>query len=409
VAGRPARTGLLVAGGLLAAVFAAGWGLAAWALWQTEVPTGLDLPEVRASDVLSAAQLDEAQDYELFLRLGFVVSLVVVVVVFGLYARYGARFTSESAAGPIGTGMLLGMLGLAFLWLVQVPFGLVFLWWQRRHDVSELGYGTWLVENWFALGGEFLVICLALLIVMGLARLLGNWWWIPGAAVFTGLALFVTFISPYLLPAQVDAPPDVIAETERLAEEQGEEDIEVRVADVNAYEGPNAAAAGLGPTRRIVVWDTLLESFGDDEERLVLAHEVAHHARDHLWKNVGWYALFALPGAFLIAWATRRRGGMGEPTAVPLGLFVFIVLGFVALPAQNAITRNFETEADWVALEATEDPEAARELFTGFSEQGLIDPSPPTWAYVLMDTHPSMADRIALAEAWRERRAQSGR
>jgi STE24 endopeptidase len=221
--------------------------------------------------------------------------------------------------------------------------------------------------------------------------------------VFVGLALLFTFISPYLIPAQVDAPPAVVAETTELAEEQGVGEIDVRVAEVNAYEGPNAAAAGLGPTRRIVVWDTLLESFGDDEVRLVLAHEVGHHAREHLWKSVAWYALFAFPGAFLIAWATRRRGGMREPTAVPLALFVLVVLEFVALPAQNAITRNLETEADWVALEATEDPEAARDLFTGFSEEGLIDPSPPTWAYVMMETHPTMAQRIALAEAWRER------
>jgi len=394
---------LLVLLGLLVAALAAGWGLAAWALWQTEVPDGLDLPEVAATEVLSQAQLDEVRSYETFLRVSFLLSLVVVVVAFALYARYGERFVRESAAGRIGTGMLLGMLGLAFLWLVQVPFGLADLWWERRHDVSELGYGTWLVENWFALGGEFLFICLALLIVMGLAGPLRNWWWIPGGAVFTGLALLFTFITPFLLPAQVDAPAEVVAETQSLAEEQGEGEIDVRVADVNAYEGPNAAAAGLGPTRRIVVWDTLLESFGEDEVRVVLAHEVGHHARDHLWKSVGWYALFAFPGAFLIAWATRRRGGMREPTAVPLALLVLVVLQFVAMPAQNAITRNFETEADWVALEATEDPDAARELFSGFSEQGLIDPSPPTWAFVMMETHPTMAQRIAMAEAWRAR------
>ena len=403
MARRSARTLLLALVGLLAAALAAGWGLAAWALWQTEVPDGLDRPRVPASEVLTPAQLDEARSYELFLRVSFVISLVVVVLAFALYARFGERFVRESAAGRIGTGMLLGMLGLAFLWLVQVPFGLADLWWERRHDVSELGYGTWLVENWFALGGEFLFICLALLIVMGLAGPLRNWWWIPGGAVFTGLALLFTFISPFLLPAQVDAPPAVVAETQSLAEEQGEEGIEVRVAEVNAYEGPNAAAAGLGPTRRIVVWDTLLESFGEDEVRVVLAHEVAHHARDHLWKSVGWYALFAFPGAFLIAWATRRRGGMREPTAVPLALLVLVVLQTVALPAQNAVTRNLEAESDWVALEVTEDPDAARELFSGFSEQGLIDPSPPTWAYVMMETHPSMAERIAMAEAWRAR------
>ncbi|MGH3035905.1 MAG: M48 family metalloprotease, partial [Gaiellaceae bacterium] len=273
------------------AVLTAGWALAAWALWQTEVPDGLDVPRVPAGEVLSESQLDEVRSYELFLRVGFLLSLAAVILVFGLYARFGARFVRESAAGRIGTGMLLGMLGFALLWLAQVPFGLAALWWDRRHDVSEQSYGVWLFENWFALGGEFLFVCLALLIVMGLAGPLRNWWWIPGGAVFTGLALLFTFVSPYLLPAQVDAPRWVESETRTLADDQGVGEIDVTVADVNAYEGPNAAAAGLGPTRRIVVWDTLLESFGEDEVRVVLAHEVAHHARDHLWESVGWYAL----------------------------------------------------------------------------------------------------------------------
>lgn len=400
MARRPTRALLLAALSVLAVGLAAGWSLGAWALWQTEVPDGLEPPAVADSEILSPALLDEVRSYETFLRALVLVSLVVVLVALALYARFGDRFVRESAAGRIGTGMLLGMLGLAFLWLVEIPFGLAALWWERRHDVSGLDYGTWLAENWLALGGEFLFVCLALLVVMGLAGPLGDWWWIPGGAVFVALALLFTFVSPYLLPAQVDAPPDVVAETRSLAEEQDVGEIDVRVADVDSYESPNAAAAGLGPTRRIVVWDTLLESFGEDEVRVVLAHEVGHHSREHLWKSVAWYALFAFPGAFLIAWTTRRRGGMREPTAVPLALLVLVVLQTVALPAQNAITRNLEAEADWVALETTEDPDAARELFAGFSEQGLIDPSPPTWAYALMETHPTIAERIGMAEAW---------
>ena len=387
----------------LVAALAAGWAIGAWWLWQTQVPSGLRLPEVAATDVLSAAELDEARDYERFLRFSFLGSLVVLLVVFGLYARYGARFVRESAAGRIGTGMLLGMLGFAILWLVQVPFGLLDLWWERRHDVSELGYGEWLVLNWFALGGEFVFVCLALLIVMGLAGPLRNWWWIPGAAVFVGLATLFTFISPYLIPAQVDAPPALVAEADRLAEEQGLPDIPVRVQEVDAYEAPNAAATGLGPTRRIILWNTLVDTFDGDEVRVVLAHELGHHSSNHLWKSIAWYALFAVPGAFLIAWATRGRGGMREPTAVPLALLVLVLLQVLALPAQNAITRHMEAEADWVALETTEDPEAASRLFTDFSSAALLDPSPPTWSYLLVDTHPSIAERIGMAEAWRER------
>ena len=171
--------------------------------------------------MLAQPQLGEARDFERFVRWSYVASALVLIAAFAVYARYGVRWVRESAAGRIGTGMLLGMLGLAIVWLVQVPFGLLDLWWQRRHDVSELGYVEWLFLNWFALGGEFLFVCFALLIVMGLAGSLGNWWWIPGAAVFVGLAALLTFVSPYLIPGQVDADPALVEEADRLAEEQG--------------------------------------------------------------------------------------------------------------------------------------------------------------------------------------------
>jgi STE24 endopeptidase len=90
---------------------------------------------------------------------------------------------------------------------------------------------------------------------------------------------------------------------------------------------------------------------------------------------------------------------------VPLALLVLVVLQVLALPVQNAITRNMEAEADWVALETTRDPQSARRLWQGFAQQALADPSPPTWSYLLFDTHPSMAKRVAMVEAWRERNA----
>ena len=132
---------------LLLAVLVAGWAVAAWLLWQTRVPDGLRLPEVAAEDVLGPAQLDEARDYERFARLNLILSFAALIVVFALYARYGARFVRESAAGRIGTGMLLGMLGFAILWLAQLPFGVADLWWQRRHDISRVGYVEFLNQT----------------------------------------------------------------------------------------------------------------------------------------------------------------------------------------------------------------------------------------------------------------------
>ena len=107
------------------AALAAVWAVAAWWLWQTLVPDGLRLPDVAADEVLAQPELGEARSFERFLRWSYVVSALVLIGVFAVYARYGIRFARESAAGRIGTGMLLGMLGLAIVWLVQIPFGVV--------------------------------------------------------------------------------------------------------------------------------------------------------------------------------------------------------------------------------------------------------------------------------------------
>jgi Zn-dependent protease with chaperone function len=386
------------------AVVAAAYAVAVVLLMRTIVPTGLDLPTVEVDSTFGTGVVDDARDFERITRLFFVLGELTVLVVLGLYAWLGPRLTRESAAGRVGTGMLLGMLGLGILWLAQVPFGVLDLWWQRKHDLVETGYLEWIVTSWLSLGGEFLFICFAILIVMALAGLLRNRWWILGGPAFVGLAALFTFTLPYLTPDLRPAGPKIRAEARELAAIQGTAPVRVDVQRVREVtSAPNAAAMGLGPTRRVVLWDTLLDGrFADDEITVVVAHEIGHLARGHIWKSIAWYAAFALPGAFLIAWLTRRRGGMYRPEAVPLGLFVLVGLSFLALPFQNLVTRHLEREADWAALQATRAPADAERLFERFAETSLADPSPPTWAYVLMDTHPTLAQRVAMARAWRE-------
>jgi STE24 endopeptidase len=389
-----------------ALVLVAGAAFGAWALWPTKVPDDLKLPPLDERTVFEPAQLREAQHFETFLHWNSVASMVVVLIVLGLYAWRGHRLARESAAGRIGTGMLLGMLGLGILWITQVPFGLAELWWARRYGVAdEVGYLEWLFTDWLSLTVEFGFICLALLIVMGFAQLLRGRWWIPGAPVFVGLYLLFAFTIPWLIPADHPMRDQALLSAAReFAREQGTKPIPVRVEEVSAYtDSPNAFAAGLGVSRKVFLWDTLLDGrFADDEVRMVLAHEIAHHSREHIWKGVGWYGLFAVPGTFLIALATRRLGSLREARAVPVALFVFVALGMAAQPLFNVIGRRMESEADWIALETTEDPDGARRLFVHFTEFALADPSPPAWATALFDTHPSMLDRIRMAEAWRK-------
>ncbi|MFQ5425722.1 MAG: M48 family metalloprotease, partial [Gaiellales bacterium] len=223
--------------------------------------------------------------------------------------------------------------------------------------------------------------------------------------------LLFTFVSPYLVPrVHPLEDPTLRARAQALAAELGVESVPVKVEDVDEFtEDANAFAGGLGPSRRVFLWNTLLDGrFSDGEVSVVVAHEFAHHARNHLWKGVAVYALFAIPGAYLIAAATRRRGSLYNATAVPLALFVFVVLNIATQPIDNALSRRYEAEADWVALQTTRDAASARALFENFSSTALQDPTPPSWTYVWLASHPTLLQRIAMADAWEARNGSAG-
>ncbi len=369
------------------------------------MPDGITLPRVDVDATFGAELVRDARRYERFLVFNWLLSQVVLLAVLWVYARRGVAFMKQSAAGRIGTGMLLGMLGLGIVWLVQLPFGLVAVWWERRHDTIEIGYFEWLVGDWAGLGASFLAISLALLIVMALAGWLREWWWIPGAAAFVGIAALLTFVSPYLVTTKALDDAELVSAGRQYERQQGVDKIPLRVEEVSGdTSDANAYAAGLGPSRRVVIWDTLLDGrFTDRAEKVVLAHEIGHQSSRHLPKGLAWFAMFALPAAWILMRLTRRRGGMRAPEAVPLALLVVAVIQLVASPLQSAISRSMEKEADWKALTSTRDPVGARELFIGFSKTGLGDPSPPTWQHLLFGSHPTLAERVAFAQAWAAR------
>jgi len=241
---------------------------------------------------------------------------------------------------------------------------------------------------------------------MGLARRLGDNWWLPGAAVFVCIAALFTFVSPY-----IDYTTDPLLDEDLIEAADGYES-QLGLPDVPAYvqevsedtEQANAYAYGFGPTRRIVFWDTVLDDpFDPEEQQAVLAHELAHHSQQHLTEGIGWFAVFAVPGAFVLMLATKGRGGMGAPQAIPLALIVAAVFQLATAPAANWVTRRMEAEADWKALEVTKDPESVEGAMVGLSETSLGDPDPPGWVQFMLGTHPPLADRVAMARAWAAR------
>jgi STE24 endopeptidase len=384
----------------VAAVFAAAWAFAACALWRSSLPA-YHLPHLEERALFGGEVVRRAVHFSGGERLLWLGETVVQLVVLALYARYGAQFARESAAGPVGTGMLLGMLGFALVWAAQLPFAVLEVWWRHRHAMGG-SYLQATVGNWLALGGKFVFLCLALAIVMGLARGVGRWWWLPAAPAFIGLTILFAFVTPWLLGGRSYHAPFV------RTLEQAEHVRHVPVRVLNGFDEPNAFATGLGVSRRVFLWKPIVQPpFTPRMDRFVLAHELGHLAHNHIWKSIGWYALFAFPGTYLLARFTRRRGGLGVPAAVPLGVLALVVLQLVQLPLQNVITRHLEAEADWSALRATRDPAGGRQLFTLFASETLDDPSPPWWDYVLLENHPTLLQRIEMTRYYATSAAQS--
>jgi len=151
----------------------------------------------------------------------------------------------------------------------------------------------------------------------------------------------------------------------------------------------------------VILWDTLFKSHLSDRAiEFVTAHELGHAARRHIWKGLGWGVLFTVPLTFLLAEATRRRGGLHRAEVVPFALLVVFVLSLLATPLENLVSRRYEAEADWLALQATRDPAAGREAFRSFTRIDLAQPNPPGWSYVVFDDHPTVLQRLAMTKAW---------
>jgi STE24 endopeptidase len=392
---------------LILAALAGVWAVAGYFLWQSVIPDNLSLPNLDPHQFFSSHVLSRTANFERFLELSWIAEQVLLVAVFVAYARWGAGFMRDSAAGPIGTGIFLAMMGFALTWFVRVPFEVLDAWWEKRYGVIKISYVSVVLGGWLSLGFTFLTLAIAVAIVMNIARWLPQLWWLVAVPVFAGIALLQTFVGPYLIGGHplTNDDPQLAAAAQRIQRQEGLSGIPVKVLVVHDYTPEeNAFATGLGPSRRVFLYDTILTG-GLNERQLetVVAHEFGHQARGHLWKEIAWYALFAFPEAFLIAFFVRRRGGISRPEAIPVALLVVVVFTLLTLPLENVYSRHYEAEADWMSLRTTHAPAAFAATMEHFGRTDLADPDPPTWAYILYDNHPTLMQRIAMARAWQAR------
>ena len=194
---------------------------------------------------------------------------------------------------------------------------------------------------------------------MGLARLVGDWWWLLAAPVFVGLVALFAFVSPYLEPTHPIDDPTARARRSRRSSDGPTSATSrcgsrtspgSRAERRHGGDRPEPAGRALGHAPRRPLHAG--RGQGRDRPRARAREATAHPQVDRLVR-----ALRRSLAPTIISRVTRRRGGMGEPAAVPLALLTLVVLELLALPLQNAITRHMEAEADWLALQTTHDPQ----------------------------------------------------
>ncbi|MGI9113018.1 MAG: M48 family metalloprotease [Gaiellaceae bacterium] len=378
----------------LGATLAVGWLGAAALLWRTSTP-GLVVPEHAAASLFDAATLRRNARYENGLAALWAAGLVLQIAALWLLARRGPKLR-----GPLlPHAALMGALVFASLWVAELPVRLGVHWWRRRYDVSELGYLGYLSGPWSTTLGELALAALAGLAIVGAGRVLGRRAWLGLWAAFVALAVAYVLVYPSLLAPRLRPLQDreLAAQIDRLGALVGLREIEVEVRKARERtRAVNAEAIGAGPTTRVILWDTLLApEVGRGEVRFAAAHELGHVARRHPWKGVAWFALLALPGAWLLGRAARLQ----DPRALPRVALVLLLLQLATLPLANAISRRYEAEADAVGLRLTRDVRAAEALYRRFARTSLSDPDPPLLLHLLRDAHPTLVERIATARA----------
>jgi STE24 endopeptidase len=288
---------------------------------------------------------------------------------------------------------------------------------QRAVDVGLItqSWGGWAFDlvRGFAIGA--LMAGAGAAVAVWLVRRLPRGWWLAGAAVIVAFGVAITTLQPVLLDPVFNDFEEVRAGQLRddvleLAREADVDVGEVLVMDASRRTtAANAYVAGLGRTKRVVLYDNLVDNFTRDETRLVVAHELAHvHYRD-VPNGLLWLALVAPAGMFAVAAMTRRWAPERDARVVPaLALSLAIVVPVITT-ISNQLSRRVEARADSYALELTDAPEP----FIGFERRiavrNVSDPDPAAFRTWLLATHPPTIDRIGIGVAYQRGARAPGR
>ncbi|WP_336029807.1 M48 family metallopeptidase [Geodermatophilus sp. FMUSA9-8] len=285
---------------------------------------------------------------------------------------------------------------------------------RHRYGLSTRSWGLWLRDVAVNTAIDAGLTALGLLALVALARRAPRTWWAWASAGAAALVVTGSFLYPVVIEPAFNSFASLPAGQLRthvleLAEESGTPVEDVLVADASRRTTSlNAYVSGFGSTRRVVLYDTLLADVPDDEIESIVAHELGHVATDDVLTGTLMGALGAAGAVALLGWLLSwppllRRAGAGsagDPRVVPLVLLLSAVGTLAATPVQNLVSRHVEARADLHALDLTGDAAAFVAMQQRLGETNLSDPSPPAAWQWFFGSHPTTAQRVAMAEDW---------
>jgi len=340
---------------------------------------------------------DRAARYHRPLYAAAAIRLLIVVAVFGAFTRLSLGGLGRFGAAAVWPVLVLAGVGIACLPL-DLWRGLLR---ERRFDLSSQTLRGWLADWAKAETVELVLAAAVWVAAIGLARAFPHWWPLPAAAALALFVLLMSFIAPVVLEPLFNRfrpleDERLAAELRALAERAGVPVRDVLVADASRRtRRTNAYVSGLGPTRRVVVWDTLLADASEPELKLIVAHELGHRRDRHVLKGT----LLGMGGAIVVVLVLWAVLGRLQPSDFPNAALLVTGIEIAGLPAISWLSRRWERAADRSSLELTHDLDAFVGAHVALARKNLSDLDPPRLAYMMLFTHPTPPERLALARA----------
>jgi STE24 endopeptidase len=381
------------------------------AQWLEET-IGIDDPDRLLAYTTATTKLSHAQSWTMVVGL-------VVLLYSGAFAAV-VETLWESGVGPIAQGVSF-FVGLVTAYqLATAPFGYYSAFVvEERFGFNERSVGLWLRDQLVQLSLSVLLVGLlsgAILAAIEYVAL----WWVVGWLLLVGFGLVMQILYPRVIaPLFNDFDPiedgDLRSAVEEVFDRAGFECEELYTMDASRRSAHlNAYFVGFGATKRVVLFDTLVETLDRPQIQSVLAHELAHWKKAHIWKQVGASTLrlglvFALLGYLVDAgWIYDLFGLPQAPYAglVLCGVFVLPTLDLLA-PIENKLSLRFEREADEFAVETMGEGEPMAQALAGLVRENLGNPFPHPWYAAFHYDHPPIPERIRHVEEFASRSADA--